>query len=127
MKKYAVLPALVVWGLLSGHASAQWGELLSGYVNANLPQSAQQPSAGSGQPTPRTCGYGSFPFSLDRLIPSPAVKTAVPLVIRNPYYTGSWQVSPLPVPSGTAPLVIKNPYVTDTGAAPPAPPAAPHL
>ena len=121
MKKHAALAVLVAWGIFAGHASAQWESALSP-CSGNLSYFIQHPPAYLSQPVPRTCGYSALPYSPDILTSEPQLKPATPLVIRNPYVTGSWQASPLPQRSIHAPLLIKNPYVILAKSVPPPPP-----
>ena len=114
MRTHAALAVLVAWGILAGHASAQWGSSWGANANEYVPYFSLHPPVYYSQPVPRTYGYSPFPYTPDVLTPDPQAKPAAPLLVPNPYVAGPYQgshgqVTERSIPS---PLRIINPYVT---------------
>jgi hypothetical protein len=111
MGKYAALAALVVWGILAGHASAQWEPWPSTWIDQCVPYFAQHPPVYYSQAVPRTYGYSPYPYPPGVLTPDPAPLPRAPRTIPNPFVGGAYGANPWPGGSIPAPLLIINPYV----------------
>ncbi len=111
MRKYVALAALVAWGILAGHASAQWGSWLSTYNNDSVPYFALHPPVYYSQPVPRTYGYSPYPYPPCVLTPDPQSTPVASPMILNPFVGGACPASPGPERSTPSPVRIINPYV----------------
>ncbi len=123
--------SLLLGGLLSGEAKAQYGffrggcySAYYGYGAANIytaepvPYYALHPPVYYSYPISRPYGWSPFPhaplpYAAQRL--EPAVRVAQPLTIRNPYVVGAAAAGE--ASTSGQPLRIVNPYVQGPGKA----------